>query len=302
MTKDRLDALKAILSQVKFDYDVIHINMNPEPFMPDFFAQVEEISGNCEQIKKCIYDVKKLHSTLLLAPTNEEKVRDELEERMSEIKQIAQKNRVKIKEMEALNSELEKLGKPNTAEYRICTQQFSYLTHEFTITMGIYNSVQVQYREDCKTRIQRQLEISGKQTNDREIEEMLETGNFQIFSDQYLQETKQARQTLADIKAQHNQIIRLEKNILELHDMFMDMAQLVESQGEMVDNIEKSMLSTGDYVEQAKTDTTKALSNARAARRKKILIICIGVVVLVVAVVILIVVLSQYIPKGTNKN
>lgn len=43
-------------------------------------------------------------------------------------------------------------------------------------------------------------------------------------------ETQQAKQTLADIEARHADIIKLENSIRELHDMFMDMAMLVESQ------------------------------------------------------------------------
>lgn len=43
-------------------------------------------------------------------------------------------------------------------------------------------------------------------------------------------ETQQAKQTLADIEARHADIVKLENSIRELHDMFMDMAMLVESQ------------------------------------------------------------------------
>ncbi len=43
-------------------------------------------------------------------------------------------------------------------------------------------------------------------------------------------DTAQAKQTLADIEARHADIIKLETSIKELHDMFMDMAMLVESQ------------------------------------------------------------------------
>ena len=43
-------------------------------------------------------------------------------------------------------------------------------------------------------------------------------------------ETKVAKQTLADIEARHKDILKLEQSIKELHDMFMDMAMLVESQ------------------------------------------------------------------------
>ena len=43
-------------------------------------------------------------------------------------------------------------------------------------------------------------------------------------------DTQQAKQTLADIEARHADIIKLENSIRELHDMFVDMAMLVESQ------------------------------------------------------------------------
>lgn len=47
---------------------------------------------------------------------------------------------------------------------------------------------------------------------------------------QIITETQQAKQSLKDIEARHNDIMKLEKSIKELHDMFMDMAMLVESQ------------------------------------------------------------------------
>lgn len=43
-------------------------------------------------------------------------------------------------------------------------------------------------------------------------------------------DTQQAKQTLADIEARHADIIKLETSIRELHDMFLDMATLIESQ------------------------------------------------------------------------
>ena len=51
-----------------------------------------------------------------------------------------------------------------------------------------------------------------------------------VFFLQIMTDTQQAKQTLADIEARHADIIKLENSIRELHDMFMDMAMLVESQ------------------------------------------------------------------------
>ena len=55
-------------------------------------------------------------------------------------------------------------------------------------------------------------------------------GNAAVFTQGIMMDTAQAKQTLADIEARHADIIKLETSIKELHDMFMDMAMLVESQ------------------------------------------------------------------------
>ncbi len=47
---------------------------------------------------------------------------------------------------------------------------------------------------------------------------------------QIMTDTQQAKQTLADIEARHADIIKLESSIRELHDLFVDLAILVESQ------------------------------------------------------------------------
>jgi syntaxin 1B/2/3 len=43
--------------------------------------------------------------------------------------------------------------------------------------------------------------------------------------------------TLAEIQERHEAVKELEKSLLDLHQIFLDMAVLVEAQGEMLDNI-----------------------------------------------------------------
>ena len=59
---------------------------------------------------------------------------------------------------------------------------------------------------------------------------MLEQGNPAVFTQGIIMDTAAAKQTLADIEARHADIIKLETSIKELHDMFLDMAMLVDSQ------------------------------------------------------------------------
>lgn len=49
--------------------------------------------------------------------------------------------------------------------------------------------------------------------------------------------------TLAEIQERHEAVKELERSLLDLHQIFLDMAVLVEAQGEMLDNIEAQVHS-----------------------------------------------------------
>ncbi|XP_013791609.1 syntaxin-like [Limulus polyphemus] len=174
-----------------------------------------------------------------------------------------------------------------SANFRIRKIQHSMLSQKFVEVMSEYNKIQIDYRERCKARIQRQLEITGKITTNDELENMLESGNPTIFTQGIIMETQQAKQTLEDIEARHNDIIKLESSIRELRDMFLDMAMLIENQGEMVNRIEYQVQNTKDFIESVKQDTKKALVYQSKARKKKIIIIILVLVVIGVLTLII---------------
>ncbi|XP_064620414.1 syntaxin isoform X8 [Lineus longissimus] len=283
MTKDRLAALKAAQSDDDDVQDDVAVNIDSGGFMDEFFEQVEEIRGMIDTIATKVDDVKKKHSAILSAPQTDEKVKSELEELMSDIKKTANKVRGKLKVIEQ-NIEQEEHSNKSSADLRIRKTQHATLSRKFVEVMNDYNACQIDYRERCKGRIQRQLEITGKTTTNEELEDMLESGNPAIFTQGIITETQQAKQSLADIEARHADIMKLEKSIKELHDMFMDMAMLVESQGEMIDRVEYNVEQSVNYVETAVADTKKAVKYQSSARRKKIMILICVVVLLVIII------------------
>ncbi|XP_037046916.1 syntaxin-1A isoform X1 [Bradysia coprophila] len=299
MTKDRLAALVAAQSdEDDVGPDDVAVNVEGrDGFMDEFFDVVEDIREMIDNIQANVEEVKKKHSAILSAPQSDEKTKQELEDLMADIKKIANKVRTKLKAIEQ-NIEQEEQANKSSADLRIRKTQHSTLSRKFVEVMTEYNRTQTDYRERCKGRIQRQLEITGRTTTNEELEEMLEQGNSAVFTQGIIMETQQAKQTLADIEARHADIIKLENSIRELHDMFMDMAMLVESQGEMIDRIEYHVEHAMDYVQTATQDTKKALKYQSKARRKKICI-------MVCAVILLIIILSalaSYFGLSRNKE
>ncbi|XP_044514662.1 syntaxin-2 isoform X2 [Gracilinanus agilis] len=252
-------------------------------FMDDFFHQVEEIRNNISKIAQNVEEVKKNHSIILSAPNPDARTKEDLEDLNKEIKKIANKIRAKLKTIEQSFDQDENANR-TSVDLRIRKTQHSVLSRKFVEVMTEYNETQTLFRERSKGRIQRQLEITGKTTTDDELEEMLESGNPSIFTSDIISDSQITRQALNEIESRHKDIMKLESSIRELHEMFMDMAMFVETQGEMINNIEKNVMNASDYVEHAKEETKKAVKYQSKARRKMIIIICVIVLLVILGI------------------
>uniref|UniRef100_A0AAX7UVE6 t-SNARE coiled-coil homology domain-containing protein n=1 Tax=Astatotilapia calliptera TaxID=8154 RepID=A0AAX7UVE6_ASTCA len=147
----------------------------------------------------------------------------------------------KLEKMGKLSKELEEVHGVTSALARMVRSQYVSLTSAFHSAMSEYNEAEMAQRENCKTRIQRQAEIMGKEVTREQIDEMTETGKWNVFSDNLLLEGRTARSALNEIENRHKELLELEGRIRDIHDLFFQMAMLVEQQGCMLDNIEANL-------------------------------------------------------------
>ncbi|KAF3845592.1 hypothetical protein F7725_008755 [Dissostichus mawsoni] len=156
---------------------------------------------------------------------------------------------------EAVYARLQKLGKlskdleeehgPTSAVSRMARSQCVSLNSAFHNVISEYNEAEMIQRENCKTRIQRQAEIMGKQVSREQINEMIETGKWNDGAQR-------------DGENRQRELLELEQRIREIHDLFAQMASLVEEQGVMLDNIQANVGATQDYVAKANVQIKKA--------------------------------------------
>uniref|UniRef100_A0A3B3BZI4 Syntaxin-1A n=1 Tax=Oryzias melastigma TaxID=30732 RepID=A0A3B3BZI4_ORYME len=224
--KDRMQELRHGKETTE-EEDEVAVGMD-KGFMDEFFEQVEEIRSFIESLAEKVEEVKRKHSAILASPNPDEKTKADLEDLMAEIKKLANKVRSKLKSIQQ-TIEQEEGQNRSSADLRIRKTQHSTLSRKFVEVMSEYNTTQSDYRERCKGRIQRQLEITGRNTTNDELESMLESDNPAIFTSGIIMDNI-TQQAMNEIETRHNEIIKLENSIRELHDMFMDMAMLVESQ------------------------------------------------------------------------
>jgi syntaxin 1B/2/3 len=76
----------------------------------------------------------------------------------------------------------------------------------------------------------------------------------------------------------------IEKNLLELHQIFMDMAVLVESQGEQLNDIEQQVNKADSFVQRG----TGELRIAKQHQRSKRKWICCAVFLIIILLLIII--------------
>lgn len=291
MAKDRLAALKACQDQQPNDDPFTSIEMHDLgagdehlTSIQEFYKEVEELIESIDRLNENVEDVKRTHSLILSTPQIDDQVKRHLESVMGIITQDANKVKLKLKRMGQTNDQVGQQASLS-AEHRIRTTQYQMLTRKFIEVMTDYQLTQADYRDRCKARIQRQLEITGKVTTDDEIEEMIESGNPAIFTRGIIMETQQAKQTLAEIEARHSDIMKLEKSILELRDLFVDLATLVEVQGEMVNRIENHVAESRAHVDKARAEVNQAIAYRSKARIKKI--ICFTILILIIIAIVL---------------
>ncbi|XP_041710582.2 syntaxin-11-like [Coregonus clupeaformis] len=172
------------------------------------------------------------------------------------------------------HKQLEEEHGANSALVRLVRSQYVSLTGAFHEAMSEYNQAEMSQRENCKTRIQRQAEIMGKEVTGEQIEEMVETGKWNVFSDNLLTDGRTARSALTEIEKRHKELVELESRIKDIHELFFQMALLVEEQGAMVDNIEANVVATTDFVGKAQAQIKRAVKYQKKNLCRKMFCCC----------------------------
>ncbi|VDQ07239.1 unnamed protein product [Trichobilharzia regenti] len=158
MTKDLIGALRAAQPEDANELPDTSLPLDGSQYMNDFFSQVEEIRNLIERVQSLVDDVKNKHSDILSSPNQDEATKAQLEDAMAEIKTIAHKVRAKLKQME-MNIEYDENSDKTSADLRIRKTQYSTISRNFIEVMTDYNKAQVAFRDACKNRIKRQMEI-----------------------------------------------------------------------------------------------------------------------------------------------
>lgn len=171
-------------------------------------------------------------------------------------------------------------------EDKMCTNQYQHLVQKLMNQIKNYEEL----LQTTKTKYEGKLNAERKIIGMDASVETNNTTNDNFFAAKILDPDQKNKSIDAStyIKNKHLDIMQLEQNIAELHQLFLDMAILVESQSELIDSVEIN-------VNQSVSDTKDGVKDLKVAvilqkkSRKKLccLLVGLGIIIVVISVPIL---------------
>ncbi|KAF3051621.1 Plasma membrane t-SNARE, secretory vesicle fusion [Didymella keratinophila] len=168
-------------------------------------------------------------------------------------------------------------------------------------TINKYQTLEADFRRDSQAAAERQYRIVRPDATEEEVREAVADPDAPIFQQALLNSDRrgQASSTLRNVKERHEAIQNIERQMVELAQLFQDLDQIVQQQEPLVTNIEQKGEEIHDNVVQANTEIGGAIEKARSRNRKKWW--CLLIILLIIIVVVIIAVVVTQINKGAAK-
>ncbi|KAG5452046.1 Syntaxin-1A [Clonorchis sinensis] len=284
MVKDRLPELQE--KRASLPHSKTKSRAGDTSIKSGFLEQASALQDIIEELRRHVAEATKIQKDILASPQQD----SELDRRLQSLTKVIRDNalhvRATLKTFEDASDKSPLLG---SVQDRVKSTQHASLSRQLVAIMNDYNKSQLEYRDKCKLRIRNQLAVAGSMLSEDEIEDMLEKKNPEIFTQAIMASTEAAKRSLCDIEARHADIIRLEKSVEELRDLFTTLALTVDQQGELIDRIEFHVSKTTDSVENANRCLNSAVTRQSKYRKRKL--ICI--IILIILGVFLIVAIAS---------
>lgn len=240
-------------SNVDLEEELPHeaVVFDNSPALAEVFSQSQDINREVQLIRLEVKRLREQNSRMFQGTTTMSTIKRDSNTIGADIKARAEGVLERLHAMEGTAHKLEEAHGSNSAVTRIARTQYACLSNGFRDVMFDYNEAEMSHRENCKAQIQRQMEIVGREVSGDEVEEMIEKGQWNIFNDNIVTEGKTARSALSQIEKRHQELIDLEARIQGIHEIFLDIALLVEEQGPMLTSIQTNVQKTDEGIQDA---------------------------------------------------
>ncbi|XP_016484678.1 syntaxin-related protein KNOLLE [Nicotiana tabacum] len=219
---------------------------------------------------------------------------------------------VVLKKARAIRSQLEEMDRSNAINRRLsgCKEGTPVDRTRSAVTNGLRKKLkelmidfqglrQRMMTEYKETVGRRYFTVTGEHPDEEVIEKIISSGNGQggeEFLSRAIQEHGRGKvlETVVEIQDRHDAAKEIEKSLLELHQIFLDMAVMVEIQGEKMDDIEHHVMNAAQYV----NDGTKNLKTAKDYQKSSRKWMCIAIIILLILILVVIIPIATSFSKS----
>ncbi|KAL6993568.1 pantetheine-phosphate adenylyltransferase [Sarracenia purpurea var. burkii] len=265
MTKSFLsyaELKKQAWMDLKAENDIERGELSPteDENLSQFFRKVDTIKSEMEAIKNLLIDLQNLNEET--KSTHSAKVLRGLRDQMdSDMVAVLRKARIVKTSLEALEKPSEsnrEEGRGSTAD-RMRLSITNGLRIKLGETMNDFRSLRERILSDHKEYLRRRYyNAIGEEPSKEVIEKMvLGGGKVEIFEER--------TELSSENRERHEAVMGIQRSLNNLHQIFLDMAVLVEAQGEKTDEIEKNMGNARSFI----NGGTNSLFHAKQVKKKE---------------------------------
>ncbi|PIL24120.1 transporter [Ganoderma sinense ZZ0214-1] len=250
--------------------------------MANFYNQVTVVQDSITQFSNNVSRIADLHSRTLnitdAAASRESAA--ELDELVGQTRELSNSLKAKIQVLSSFP-----VTRPQDQAIR--KNQTSLLRQKFVEALQHYQTVERDYRQRYRQRVERQFKIVKPDASPEEVAAVVndtEGSGAQIFTQALSTSTQygESRVAYREVQDRHHDIQKIERTLEELAQLFNDMSVLVAQQDEAIDIIQTTAVDVEANTRIGLQETEKAVEHARSARRKRW--ICFGIIILVLAI------------------
>jgi len=254
--------------------------------MADSMQPYEPISEGLNKIADNVEVVKKLKFKDKTSATKKD--RDEIMKELESVTATTTNLARKIKQLlEKIKSENIKFSekKENKNSAKAQMRENLYQTHirRFHKIMNDYNTATHDFKQGHQDRTKREVKYVMPELPETKVNELVESGNAQNIIEQALL-SENLYEIVRNIEARHLEILRLESQVMEVFELFKDLATLVDLQQESLDVIDARIQSAHNYATRAEADLKDAKKSQSKARKCQCILF--GILLIIVIVIL----------------
>lgn len=186
------------------------------------------------------------------------------------------------------NKRVAKAASLGPASMRIRVTRFGKLAADFTTFLQQFEAARDAFRERIGDGIVQEVQNMG--LGDRaEVDEAVREGSLEEL---LLKASPEMRYQVEDLRERNKAFEKLNRDVAQLHEMFVEMSYLTENQQTLINEIEHNVEEVQRDVEKADEEIVEARRHQKSANKKKMIIAAIAIALLIIMIVVLITQLS----------